>query len=180
MLLHLYAVVLYARHNPIPSDLRLSPYDLPSSSVNPPDPKITTTTTAPTATTSTSSSSSIPIPSHSPRSPSGTTTPATHLPSPPIHHPSLPYPPIRSIYITAPNPFPELDDFVLASAELYGLDLHRFGGGMKAALRDYLGCQGGQGVKGMLMGTREGDPNGSEWARSAGGQFFLCAFVPCE
>lgn len=31
---------------------------------------------------------------------------------------------------------------------------------MKAALRAYLACEGGNGVTGMLMGTRRSDPNG--------------------
>jgi hypothetical protein len=31
---------------------------------------------------------------------------------------------------------------------------------MKAALKAYLGCQGGEGVTAMLMGTRRSDPNG--------------------
>jgi hypothetical protein len=72
------------------------------------------------------------------------------------------YPPIRSIYITAPNPFPTLDQFVLDTAKGYNIDLHHFGGGMKAALKAYLGCQGGEGVSAMLMGTRRSDPNGGE------------------
>lgn len=33
---------------------------------------------------------------------------------------------------------------------------------MKSALAEYLGCEAGHGVKGMLMGTRRGDPNGGE------------------
>lgn len=41
---------------------------------------------------------------------------------------------------------------------------------MKVALEDYLGCDEGKGVKGMLMGTRKGDPNGGELA------FELCYF----
>ena len=85
-------------------------------------------------------------------------TSATHH-TPPS---TLPYPSIRSIYITAPNPFEALDTFVLDSATRYGLELYRFGGGMKAALDEYLSCGGGKGVKGMLVGTRHGDPNGSE------------------
>ena len=72
------------------------------------------------------------------------------------------FPPIRSIYITAPNPFPTLDQFVLDTAKGYNIDLHHFGGGMKAALKAYLGCQGGEGVSAMLMGTRRSDPNGGE------------------
>jgi hypothetical protein len=33
---------------------------------------------------------------------------------------------------------------------------------MKAALKAYLGCEGGEGVSAMLMGTRRSDPNGGE------------------
>ena len=92
-----------------------------------------------------------------------TSSSATH------HHPPasastsrsrLPYPPIKSIYITASDPFPALETFVMDSTERYGLDLYRFGGGMKAALEEYLHCRGGKGVKGVLVGTRRGDPNG--------------------
>jgi hypothetical protein len=36
---------------------------------------------------------------------------------------------------------------------------------MKAALKAYLGCQGGEGVSAMLMGTRRSDPNGGESSR---------------
>jgi FAD synthetase len=43
------------------------------------------------------------------------------------------------------------------------MDLYRFGGGMKSALGEYLGCEVGKGVKGMLMGTRKGDPNGGKF-----------------
>ena len=35
---------------------------------------------------------------------------------------------------------------------------------MKAALKAYLGCEGGEGVSAMLMGTRRSDPNGGELA----------------
>ncbi|ODN80467.1 hypothetical protein L202_02707 [Cryptococcus amylolentus CBS 6039] len=102
-------------------------------------------------------------------------SPHIHLPQPPqtlqppispqpSYNPSQPArtppPPIRSVYITAPNPFPELDEFVLACTERYGLDLWRFGGGMKSALEEWLKCGGGKSVKGVLVGTRQGDPNG--------------------
>jgi hypothetical protein len=71
---------------------------------------------------------------------------------------------MRCIYITAPNPFPALETFVSESAERYNMRLVRFGGkGMKVALEDYLGCEEGRGVRGVLMGTRKGDPNGGEW-----------------
>jgi hypothetical protein len=53
---------------------------------------------------------------------------------------------------------------VLDTAKGYNIDLHHFGGGMKAALKAYLGCEGGEGVSAMLMGTRRSDPNGGELA----------------
>lgn len=74
---------------------------------------------------------------------------------------------IRSVYFTAPNPFPELEAFVLYEVELYGLDLYRFGGGMKAALGAYLDCEGGRDIKAILLGTRQNDPNGSEYIRTS-------------
>lgn len=51
---------------------------------------------------------------------------------------------------------------------------------MKAALRDYLRCEGGEGVKAMLMGTREGDPNGSEsdFAPYSGRDGYSSTFQP--
>lgn len=71
---------------------------------------------------------------------------------------------MRSIYITAPNPFSALETFVSESAERYNMRLVRFGGkGMKVALEDYLGSEQGRGVRAMLMGTRRGDPNGGEY-----------------
>ncbi|OWT40218.1 hypothetical protein AYX14_01845 [Cryptococcus neoformans] len=157
VLLHLYAAVLYARHTP----------SLPHHLLPKPSPNITIP----------------PLPSRAPQEPLSpqpvlppslpactppAITPPTSNPSPPSSHPhsthhhpptDLPYPPIRSIYITAPNPFAELDEFVLSSSKLYGLDLYRFGGGMKAALEEWLGCGGGRGVKGVLVGIRQGDPN---------------------
>lgn len=67
------------------------------------------------------------------------------------------------MYFTAPNPFPDLEEFVIDEATTYALDLYRFGGGMKAALSEYLRCNGGKNIKAILLGTRQGDPNGSEW-----------------
>lgn len=75
---------------------------------------------------------------------------------------AVPYPPIRSVYFTAPNPFPALEKFVIDSATRYALDLYRFGGGMKSALSEYLACTGGRDVRAILLGTRQGDPNGSK------------------
>ncbi|GFZ44659.1 hypothetical protein JCM24511_02383 [Saitozyma sp. JCM 24511] len=151
------------------SSIPLSP---PSrQSHDPIDPIEGPTTAPPPLPSSTNlSSSNFPGPSSSNSAPfenptysSTSTSAAPPHPSSATHHPPHtphPYPPIKSVYITAPNPFPSLDAFVLASAERYGMDLWRFGGGMKAALEEYLGCGGGKGVKGVLVGTRRGDPNG--------------------
>ena len=56
-----------------------------------------------------------------------------------------------------------MERFVLTSAGRYGMDLYRFGGGMKGALNAFLACDGGRGVRGVLMGTRRGDPNGGQF-----------------
>jgi hypothetical protein len=83
-----------------------------------------------------------------------------HTPVDPTH--AAPYPLIRSVYFTAPNPFPALEAFVIDSTTRYAMDLYRFGGGMKAALAEYLECAGGKNIRAILLGTRQGDPNGSE------------------
>jgi hypothetical protein len=84
---------------------------------------------------------------------------------------------IKALYITAPNPFQEVEDFVDQAVHDYNLDLVRLGGGMKSALGLYLddsyeagaaegtdeegkGKGKGKGVKGMLVGTRRNDPHG--------------------
>ncbi|ODO06497.1 FMN adenylyltransferase [Cryptococcus wingfieldii CBS 7118] len=160
VLLHIYAAVLYARRTPtLPEGL----LPKPSPHIRLPQPQQTL------------QPSISPQPSYNPSRPARTPPPVlSPLPtiasapeSPPHphsthHHPPspLPYQPIRSVYITAPNPFPELDEFVLACTERYGLDLWRFGGGMKSALEEWLKCGGGKSVKGVLVGTRQGDPNG--------------------
>lgn len=139
VLLHIYAAILYARH-------QHQPGHIPSASHVEP----------------TSSNPSSSIPRISPATSNGSTAiiPPPETDPYPISTPS-PYPPMRSIYITAPNPFPALEEFVATSATAYNMRLVRFGGrGMKVALEDYLGCDEGKGVKGMLMGTRKGDPNG--------------------
>jgi len=49
---------------------------------------------------------------------------------------------------------------------------------MKAALKAYLGCQGGEGVSAMLMGTRRSDPNGGELSLSRLYRTILISDVP--
>ncbi len=194
-MLHLFAAVLYARHgrHTFPSSSAASSSS--SNHLTAPN-TISSSHSAPHPTDSKPNGHS-----HPPQSSqanvaapvNGPTQPPPHLPSPSrstshprsppspstsTHHspPSsstYPYPPMKSIYITAPNPFPVLESFVLSSADRYGMDLYRFGGGMKAALNEYLGCGGGKGVRGVLVGTRRGDPNGgecrsSEWALQMG------------
>ncbi|KLT40178.1 adenine nucleotide alpha hydrolases-like protein [Cutaneotrichosporon oleaginosum] len=61
----------------------------------------------------------------------------------------------------APPPPLPANKFVIDSATRYKLDLWRFGGGMKSALSEYLGCGGGSDVRAILLGTRQGDPNGN-------------------
>lgn len=145
VLLHLFAVALFARHADVPSELqtRREPIDIPSTSSS------STTESIPRNPVNGSSSAS-------PAGPSSTSHQAQHITS----SSPLPYPPIKSIYITAPNHFEELDTFTDESVTRYGMDLYRFGGDMKAALTEYLQCGGGKGVKGVLVGTRTGDPNG--------------------
>lgn len=137
VLLHLLAAVLYARHR------MLDPELTPSRTTLPPIPKDEHESNSLHPSTS--------QPSLAERIEPSASASTSSL-----------YPPIRSIYITAPNPFPCLDQFVLDTVDRYGMDLHHFGGGMKAALRAYMGCEGGSGVTAMLMGTRRSDPNGGE------------------
>lgn len=140
VLLHLFAATLYARHVSLSPSLipQRHPIDIPTS------PKSSTLESLPTASSGEASSSVTAV--SEPRHITAEMTPA--------------YPPIKSVYITAANHFPELDTFTDDSVIRYGMDLYRFGGDMKAALREYLECGGGRGVKGVLVGTRTGDPNG--------------------
>jgi FAD synthetase len=81
----------------------------------------------------------------------------------PTHHTDdPPYPtPIKALYITAPLPFPTLDHFVQRSADWYGLDLIRYGGGMKRALAEFQASSQGNAVRAFFVGTRRGDPHGA-------------------
>jgi FAD synthetase len=145
VLLHLFAVALFARHADVPEDLRTrrERIDIPSA------PSSSTTESIPRNPVDGS-------PSAPAAGPSTSSQRAQHI----ISQPPLPYSPIKSIYITAPNHFDELDTFTNDSVTRYGMDLYRFGGDMKAALTEYLRCGGGKGVRGVLVGTRTGDPNG--------------------
>jgi len=144
VLLHLFAAALYARHATVPEDIRIRKVEVEIPSVA----QSATTESIPSMQDMSQSDAAS-------SSSSGQEQPEEH-----IRAESQLYPPVKSVYITAPNHFPELDDFTDDSVTRYGMDLHRFGGNMKAALTDYLSCGGGKGVRGILVGTRTGDPNG--------------------
>ncbi|WRT63539.1 uncharacterized protein IL334_000444 [Kwoniella shivajii] len=169
VLLHIYAAVLYARNTQESCSSELLPK--PDSSIvipSPPDQihiastQLDKPAVVPPPIPSTSASDSTSTSSPDSNSNSNSTMDisghATHHQPSSSSVESLPYPPIRSIYITAPNPFPELDQFVIDCTTTYGMDLYRFGGGMKSALEEWLN-KGGKGSKSVLVGTRKGDPN---------------------
>ncbi|PGH27071.1 hypothetical protein AJ80_01257 [Polytolypa hystricis UAMH7299] len=65
---------------------------------------------------------------------------------------------LQSIYISCPNPFPEVEDFVASSAAHYHLDLTCSTLPMRAALESYL--QEKPSIKAIFVGTRRTDPHG--------------------
>ncbi|TQS35864.1 hypothetical protein Golomagni_03702 [Golovinomyces magnicellulatus] len=65
---------------------------------------------------------------------------------------------LPSVYVMSPNPFPEVDAFVTASAEMYGLDLVRYTFPMRTAFTCYL--EERREIKAILVGTRRSDPHG--------------------
>lgn len=68
-----------------------------------------------------------------------------------------PPPPLQAIYIAPPDPFPEVEDFVAASAARYHLDLARYALPMRLALEAYQADR--PAVKAVFMGTRRTDPH---------------------
>lgn len=85
---------------------------------------------------------------------------------------------IQAVYVRDPNPFPEVELFVLDCIKNYNLDLVTIDGGMKEALGEYIDLKGkgralegageeksqeiSGGVEAILVGTRRGDPHGGE------------------
>lgn len=65
---------------------------------------------------------------------------------------------IKSVYITAQHPFPEVDAFVEKCESTYRLDLVRYAMPMKAAFTRYLDEH--KTIKAILVGTRRTDPHG--------------------
>lgn len=81
-------------------------------------------------------------------------------------------PVIKSVYITVPAPFDQVETFVDESIARYNLDLVRIEGPMKTGLTKYLDMQkstveGAEGadpksgsISAILVGTRRNDPDG--------------------
>ncbi|BGP30392.1 3'-phosphoadenosine 5'-phosphosulfate sulfotransferase [Rhodotorula toruloides] len=83
-------------------------------------------------------------------------------------------PPIPTIYVRCPSPFPQVEAFVSLCARWYALELEAVEGGMREALQVYVnrrksslalsnqnGTAGRRGeIKAVLVGTRRNDPHG--------------------
>ncbi|KAF2739019.1 adenine nucleotide alpha hydrolases-like protein [Polyplosphaeria fusca] len=65
---------------------------------------------------------------------------------------------VQCVYIQAPDPFQEVEDFVASSVKTYSLSLLEYAKPMKAAFADYL--HDTPNVKAILVGTRRTDPHG--------------------
>ncbi|POR37419.1 Uncharacterized protein TPAR_02379 [Tolypocladium paradoxum] len=91
-----------------------------------------------------------------------------HGPKEPAEAPSSLIEPLQAIYIAPPDPFPEVEDFVSASAAQYHLDLTRYALPMRHALEAYQGDR--PPVKAIFMGTRRTDPHSE----------FLTPFSPTD
>lgn len=65
---------------------------------------------------------------------------------------------LQAIYIVAPDPFAEVEEFVEASAKHYHLDLKRYALPMRPALEAYLKDR--PAIKAIFLGTRRTDPHG--------------------
>lgn len=68
--------------------------------------------------------------------------------------------PIQCVYIQAPFPFKEVEDFVASSVATYSLSLDSYAKPMKAAFAEYLHDK--PDVKAIFVGTRRTDPHGAE------------------
>ncbi|KAF2265850.1 adenine nucleotide alpha hydrolases-like protein [Lojkania enalia] len=68
------------------------------------------------------------------------------------------HPAIQCVYIQAPDPFAEVEEFVASSTRTYSLSLLEYAKPMKAAFADYL--HDTPQVKAIFVGTRRTDPHG--------------------
>ncbi|KAI1752526.1 phosphoadenosine phosphosulfate reductase [Xylaria castorea] len=66
----------------------------------------------------------------------------------------------QAVYIVSPNPFSEIDDFVVSSSTEYQLEVTRYESGMKQGLEAYLADH--TDIKAIFVGTRRTDPHGEK------------------
>ncbi|KDN43968.1 adenine nucleotide alpha hydrolases-like protein [Tilletiaria anomala UBC 951] len=90
-----------------------------------------------------------------------------------------PIPPLRSVYITCPSPFAEVERFIRSSSRRYNLRVRSVAGDMRQGLEEYLSGGGecfcscvsasydGHSVTAIFIGTRSTDPNGRGIGRRA-------------
>jgi FAD synthetase len=67
-------------------------------------------------------------------------------------------PKIQALYITHPNPFPEVEEFIKECVDRYFLDMITIEDQMKLALTKY--SEQRPEIKAILVGTRRNDPHG--------------------
>lgn len=65
---------------------------------------------------------------------------------------------LQAVYVAPPDPFPEVEAFVTASARTYHLDVSRYSLPMRDALQAYLAER--PAVRAVFVGTRRADPHG--------------------
>lgn len=66
---------------------------------------------------------------------------------------------LQSVYIRSAHPFPEVENFVTATAKTYSLDVQTYTAPMKAAFASYL--HDNPNVQAIFVGTRRTDPHGA-------------------
>lgn len=67
-------------------------------------------------------------------------------------------PPIKTVFVTATNAFPELAEFVDTCTRKYDLDVTQIHDSMKAAFKQFLSEN--EKTKAVFVGTRRNDPHG--------------------
>ncbi|GAA5917716.1 hypothetical protein JCM8208_001887 [Rhodotorula glutinis] len=70
-------------------------------------------------------------------------------------------PPIQTVYVRCPSPFPQVEAFVALSTHWYHLALVAIDDGMRAGLQAYLDLKQPAPPKAILVGTRRNDPHGA-------------------
>ncbi|CCG81210.1 putative FAD synthetase [Taphrina deformans PYCC 5710] len=66
---------------------------------------------------------------------------------------------IKSVYVSIKDPFTEVDEFVISSAEQYNLEVVKIQKPMKEAFAEYL--YDNPTIRAILVGTRRNDPHGA-------------------